>query len=110
MIWPNKIKINVESDFMGHLVLTPIRDIYCKYIREYMKIWKIETDGSAYIQLDYDIEQFLNDYCSKESRRMLESGWDITIKIDPWIFCHYHGWDCHTIVEGGLTLSQIKEG
>lgn len=87
-----RIKINVREDFMGSLVLTPIVDRYCEQITEYLLEFNVGGDGSVLIQMDHEVETFLND-CNSSQRRDIRQGWGCTMLFDAWTFLVMVGWD-----------------
>jgi len=88
----NRIKINVREDFMGCLVLTPTVNRYCEQITEYLKEFDVDSDGSVLIQLDSEVETFLDD-CNSSQRRDIRQGWGCTMLFDSWMYLTMVGWD-----------------
>lgn len=88
----NNIKIRVREDSMGCLHLTPIKESYIDQIINYLKEFNVESDGSAFIQSDYDVESFYED-CNYRQKRDIQSGWGATMLFDAWTFLNYIGWD-----------------
>jgi len=86
------IKINAREDSMGCLTLTPIKQSYIDQIIEYLKEFNVDSDGSVFIQSDYDIESFYND-CNSRQRKDIQSGWGSTMLFDNWTFLTMIGWD-----------------
>ena len=88
------IKIRVKEDSMGCLTLTPIKQSYIDQIIEYLKEFKVDSDGSVFMQWDYDIESFYDD-CNARQRRDIKSGWGATMLFDAWTFLNTIGWDAN---------------
>ena len=88
----NNIKIRVREDSMGCLHLTPIKESYINQIIDYLKEFNVDSDGSAFIQSDYDVESFYED-CNYRQKREIQSGWGATMLFDAWTFLNYIGWD-----------------
>ena len=86
------IKINAREDSMGCLTLTPIKQSYIDQIIEYLKEFNVDSDGSVFIQSDYDIESFYND-CNSRQRKDIQSGWGSTMLFDDCTFLTMIGWD-----------------
>jgi hypothetical protein len=93
-----KIKIHAKEDLMGCLTLTPIKQSYIDQIIEYLKEFNVDSDGSVFMQSDYDIESFYND-CSARQRKDIQSGWGATMLFDAWTFLTMIGWDANEGVE-----------
>lgn len=93
------IKIRVKEDSMGCLHLTPVKQSYIDQIIDYLKEFKVDSDGSVFMQSDYDIESFYND-CNARQRKDIQSGWGATMLFDAWTFLTWIGWD----VNEGLEL------
>lgn len=77
---------------MGCLHLTPLKQSYSDQIIEYLKEFNVDSDGSVFIQYDYDIVSFYED-CSYRQRKDIRSGWGATMLFDAWTFLNYIGWD-----------------
>lgn len=88
------IKIRVKEDSMGCLTLTPVRQSYIDQIIEYLKEFNVDSDGSVFIQSDYDIESFYND-CNARQRKDIQSGWGSTMLFDSWTFLTMIGYDAN---------------
>ncbi len=56
------------------------------------------SEETAYIQHDGDVQQLLDQLPSR-SRRDLENGWDVTVRMDGWEAAHYYGYDAQTAFE-----------
>ena len=88
------IKINAREDSMGCLTLTPSKQSYIDQIIEYLKEFNVDSDGSVFIQSDYDIESFYND-CNSRQRKDIQSSWGSTMLFDAWTFLTMIGWDAN---------------
>ena len=86
------IKINAREDRYGWLTLTPIKQSYIDQIIEYLKEFNVDSNGSVFIQSDYDIESFYND-CNSRQRKDIQSGWGSTMLFDSWTFLTMIGYD-----------------
>lgn len=94
------IKINVQEDSMGCLTLTPIKQSYIDQIIEYLKEFNVDSDGSVFLQFDYDIKSFYND-CNARQRKDIQNGWGCNMLFDSWTFLTMIGHDANV----GLELS-----
>lgn len=92
------IKIRVNEDSMGCLTLTPIRQTYVDQIIEYLKEFKVDSDGSVFMQSDCDIESFYND-CNARQKQDIQSGWGTVMLFDAWTFLTMIGWDANVGLE-----------
>ena len=88
------IKIHARETIFGSLTLTPIKQSYIDQIIEYLKEFNVDSDGSVFIQSDYDIESFYND-CNQRQRKAIESGWGSTMLFDSWTFLTMIGYDAN---------------
>jgi hypothetical protein len=86
------IKIKAREDSMGCLTLTPVKQSYIDQIIEYLKEFNVDSDGSVFIQSDYDIESFYND-CNARQKELIQSGWGSTMLFDAWTFLTMIGYD-----------------
>lgn len=94
--------IEVEMDRMGCLTLTPVNDrIRRRFARHLRAVYSPHADGTAFLQSDWDVEAFLTDHLRPAQARDVRRGWTVRVRIDPWLYGHYLGWDAHTVVEGG---------
>lgn len=55
--------------------------------------WDDKTDSAL---LSWDCAEH---YLRKRQLAMLRRGWEVTVKLDPWVFAHFYGWDAHTALE-----------
>lgn len=92
------IKIRVNEDSMGCLTLTPVRQSYIEQIKEYLKDFGIDSDGTVFLQSDYDIENFYND-CNARQRSLIRSGWGVIMLFNAWTFLTMIGWDANVGLE-----------
>ena len=92
------IKINVREDSMGCLYLTPVKQSYIDQIIEYLKEFNVDSDGSVFIQSDYDVEGFYED-CNARQRKDIQSGWGATMLFDAWTFLTWIGYDANEGLE-----------
>lgn len=81
------------------LTLNARKQSYIDQIIDYLKEFKVDSDGSVFMQSDYDIESFYND-CNARQRKDIQSGWGATMLFDAWTFLTWIGWD----VNEGLEL------
>jgi len=88
------IKIKVQEDRHGCLTLTPIKKSYIDQIIEYLKEFNVDSDGSVFMQSDYDVEGFYND-CNARQRKDIQNGWGATMLFDAWTFLTMIGWDAN---------------
>ena len=88
------IKINARKDSMGCLTLTPIKQSYIDQIIDYLKEFNVDSDGSVFMQSDYDIESFYSD-CNARQRKDIQSGWGSTMLFDSWNFLTMIGYDAN---------------
>lgn len=94
--------ITITRDRFGGLSINPKSDrVRRKYVR-YLKEWESsgayvprDRDSLVYLQNEEEVETFLDEYVPPAKHRDLRQGWDVTVRIDPWIFGHFVGWDAH---------------
>jgi hypothetical protein len=107
MRWPNRIKVEVYYK-NGSIHVEPLNALYRRLIVEYMRTWQIETDGIYRLHDEVRARNFIQDHLSRPNWYRVNRGYPITMMIDPWFYCNFFGWDCHTLVETGINLSEIK--
>ncbi len=90
-----RIKVTFEMDPCGNLVMTPLSRQLRRRIVRYLKEWKVNSDGTAFVQEDYNVESALERYLNPSQRRDVQAGWPVTVLVDPWTWLHHIGWDAH---------------
>lgn len=95
---PKQITIDVEMDSMGGLTLTPQSDRIRRKIIKHLSEFGESSDGTVYIQTDYDVEHFIDDQIPRNKRDEIYEGYEVSIRMDPWIFGHYVGYDAHEVL------------
>jgi hypothetical protein len=53
--------------------------------------------SAAYISNPEEIR----DQLSARAWRELDAGWSVIVRLDPWIFGHWLGYDAHLLAESG---------
>lgn len=93
--------ITVKRCLIGNLLLTPVNDRWRKkFARHLRKHESPHADGTVLLQNDADVETFLDEHLTPRQSREVRAGWTVRVRIDPWEFGHYLGWDAHTVAEG----------
>ena len=92
-------RFRITMNNMGHIKGWPVNQTYATKISNHMFEWTGNAAASFYIQPDFEVEQFIQDFVPKSKQKDLDNGWDIHINADLWTIAHYYGWDCHTIFE-----------
>ena len=95
------INIKVDCDSLGCLILTPVSDKIRVKIMYYLKSMGVQSEGTALLQGDTEIEHFKEEYMPAQKAKDLSRGWEQRIRIDAWMFCHFFGWDTHLLAETG---------
>ena len=89
--------IDVQMDRMGSIVLTPRSKKVRAQMRKHNKEWTGHADDTVYLQEGFGASEFLG-LLPRAKRRELEAGWPLTIRMDPWEFGHYVGYDFHEVI------------
>jgi hypothetical protein len=91
--------VKVAMDRTGCITLTPVSERWQKRFAVHLrKYYSPQADGTAFLQADYDVEAFLADLPADKAEGVRQ-GWTETIRMDPWTYGHYLGWDAHTVAE-----------
>lgn len=88
-----------KIDSMGCLTGWPVNVREQRRIARHMEEMTDNNDYTFFIQADYEVEQFINDFIPRRKQKDLNEGWTVTFRADPWSIAHYYGWDCHTLYE-----------
>jgi len=99
MGFPAKIKVDVEEDRMGNIIVTPTDK---RFAKAFSKARKDNGGGSgldAFFQDGGPAEEFRRENMSAKQRRDLDSGWPVRMMVDPWVVGHWYGYDAHTVAE-----------
>lgn len=87
------MKVTVSMNRMGHLTLAPVSRAINGRLHSYLEqVGMPDPDPSVYIQLDYEVESFLDDL-RPEVARDIREGWTRTIIMDPHTYGAYVGYD-----------------
>lgn len=89
--------VEVQMNRMGAVTLTPVSKKVRRQMRAHNQEWLGHPDEDVYLQGDRGYE-FL-DMLSPAQRRDVEEGWGATVRMDPWIFGHYVGYDFHEVIK-----------
>jgi hypothetical protein len=87
----------VEMNRFGHLEIRAVNDRITRRVVRHLASFKVESDGSAYIQTDYDVDAFLADL-PKRAARDIREGWPTRVRLDGYYFGCLIGWDAHYVV------------
>lgn len=90
---------DIKMDSMGSIIGTPRNKRERKRIARYMREMKGYPEESFYLQKGFEAEGFIENNCSEKEQRNLEEGYTLPMRVDPWTFAHYFGYDCHTLYE-----------
>lgn len=88
------MKVTASIDRMGFVTIRPVSQRRADAYLEHLAVFGID-DASVFIQTDYDVEAFIAQDVPPRYRRDLREGWDVTFHVDPWVFGHWLGYDCH---------------
>ena len=93
----SKVKV-VFSEARGGLGYTAEIDERgaSEYLEEYGRSSGVPVSSDVFFQASYELESFLRPKQLEE----LESGYDVTVRMDPWEALHMWGYDAHTMAEG----------
>jgi len=93
--------VKVSQSSFGSFTAIPVSKVWRARFGDYMLQWFTNLLPSqlaeAYFQGYYELpEEISQNWQFPE----LDRGWDITIRVGPWVFGHWLGWDAHTVAEG----------
>jgi hypothetical protein len=66
-------------------------------MRRHNKEWIGHADSTVFLQEGGPASEFL-DTLNARQRRDVEHGWTVGVKMDPWYFGHYVGYDFHEAI------------
>lgn len=95
---PGYILVDVEQDRLGSLLVHPKSEKVKRQMRAHTEKWTGHPDDSVYIQVDYEVDTFLDRYVPRRKHSEVRGGWPVTVKMDPWEFGHYVGYDFHEVI------------
>ena len=84
--------VDVSMDRMGNVVARPRSARIARKYTKHLAGFGVKSDGSAFFQEGGPASEFLADLKPGQVRD-LESGWDVTLRLDPWVFGQWLGWD-----------------
>ena len=89
--------IDVQSDNMGNITAVPRSDRIRRKFVAHLKDMGAGGDGTAFFQEGGAASAFLED-CSPKQRRDIDGGYRVSMRVDPWLFGMWLGWDAHHVV------------
>jgi len=89
------MKVTWTEDRMGYLYVSPVSDKINRKIERHLADFKVGWDGSVLFQTDYEAENAKEQFLSKAQRNEIDSGWSVTMLIDPWVYFTWVGYDAH---------------
>jgi len=92
------IIVKVWMDRMGNIFGEPVREDLQRKIARHMKAMTSHADKSFFLQEGMGAGEFMAD-CTPRQRRDIEHGYEVRMRMDPWVMGHLYGWDAHTIFE-----------
>ena len=88
------MKVTASIDRCGWLTIRPVSQRRTEAYLAHLATFGID-DASVFIQMD--VETFITQDVPTRYRQDLREGWDVTFHVDPWVFGHWLGYDCHEI-------------
>jgi hypothetical protein len=90
------IIIDVSEDGLG-VTLTPRSEKVRAQMRRHNKEWTGNASDNVFLQ-EWRGDEFLDSKLSPSQARDVRGGWPVGIKMDPWEFAHYDGYDFHEVI------------
>lgn len=87
--------ILVKQNGIGHLTLSPVNERKQAKYAKHLQRFDEHADGTVYMQLDCEIDEFLASLGSKG--KAISKGYCATIRMDEWEFATMLGYDSNTI-------------
>jgi len=84
--------VDVQEDRMGNIHATPKNGRIAKKFARHLQGFGVQADGSAFFQEGGGAQEFLED-CSPSQRREISDGYRVSMRVDPWVFGQWLGWD-----------------
>lgn len=89
------VEINSERGTPGYIV-TPVSKKWRAKFAQYMLKVVGKSTYTVYFQGEYDLPDEIK---SHRDYRELSKGWSLTIRVDPWIYGYWLGYDAYTVAE-----------
>jgi Fe-S-cluster containining protein len=90
--------IRLKLNRFGHVELSFVN---ARLLRRVLRV-VVRNGGpnepTAYLQHDGDVESLLQEFPAA-TRRDLEAGWEVCVRMDPWYAASYYGFEAHTVFE-----------
>jgi hypothetical protein len=93
------MQVIAEMDRCGWLHVTPVSAKVREQMRKHLDEWTGNESETLFIQVDHEIDHFIDSYVPRAMREDLQHGWDVTFRMDPDTFGHHVGWDFHEVID-----------
>lgn len=90
------MKITASVDRCGWLTVRPVSQRRERAYSAHLSTFGID-DASVFIQSEHDVDAFIAHDVPSRYKKDLREGWTVTFHVDPWVFGHWLGYDCHEI-------------
>ena len=88
------MKVTARMDRMGNVTVAPVSQrrhhAYLRHLAQF-------GIHAATVYVQFNVDEFIAQDIPARHRTDLMNGWDVTFHVDPWVFGHWLGWDCHEV-------------
>lgn len=92
-----QIIIDVAQDRMGNVLLTPRNERVRRQMKKHNKEWTNNASDDVFLQ-ESKGDEFIEEKLTSTQARDVNAGYKVGIKMDPWEFGHYVGYDFHEVI------------
>lgn len=89
------VEIQLEHGTGGYIITPTSKQWRAKFAFHMLEMTGKST-CIAYFQGDYDLPKEIK---SHRDYKELSKGWSLTIRVDPWIYGYWLGYDAYTVAE-----------
>lgn len=91
------ILVEVTEDRMGNILLRPKNEQIRKKMMAHTKEHIGSAEDTVFLQEGGPASEFM-ERLPRRLQNEMQKGWGVTLKIDPWEFGHYVGYDFHEVI------------
>lgn len=90
--------VEVQMDRMGSMVLRPVSERVRAQMRRHNKEWTGHSEDTVLIQREDNIDSFMERHVPPRKHSRIRQGWPEAVRMDPWDFGHYVGYDFQEVI------------
>lgn len=92
------VLVEAEVNRFGDLEVVPVNRRFARQIERHLKEMGVLQGAGLYIQSDWEVDEFIDEFVPKRKRNELRQGWPVRFLMDRWTYLVHVGWDASEAV------------